>query len=65
MDLIHQLDIDRWNPRVSAQQQETALTALESGKVIFLPNLRFEIPEKTSSAFFLPPSRTASPRTSA
>ncbi len=43
MDLIHQLDIDCWNPRASAQQQETALTALESGKVLFLPDLRFDI----------------------
>ncbi len=43
LDLIEPLSIDAWNPVLDVVAQDAATDALESGKVLYLPRLGFEI----------------------
>lgn len=40
---LFKLDINSWQPAIDADSQKSAITALEKGKVLFLPNLPFEL----------------------
>lgn len=54
MDVLETLDLNSFDMSVSKNIQEQALFSLEGGKVIFLPNLHFELtPEELS---FLTPN---------
>ncbi|MCP4475607.1 MAG: hypothetical protein GY821_13785 [Gammaproteobacteria bacterium] len=43
MDTLHKLDINRWDPQVAQPIQDASVNALESGQILFLPNLPFEL----------------------
>jgi len=43
LDLIEPLSIETWNPVLDSAAQNAATDALESGKVLFLPRLRFDM----------------------
>jgi hypothetical protein len=43
MDVLETLEINSWTGPVSKAIQDKAIRALESGKVLFLPNLPFEL----------------------
>lgn len=43
MDVLETLDINSWSGPVSKALQEKAIKALESGKVLYLPQLPFEL----------------------
>ena len=43
LNLIETLSIDAWNPALDAAAQDAAEDALESGKVLYLPRLRFTV----------------------
>jgi 3-deoxy-D-manno-oct-2-ulosonic acid (Kdo) hydroxylase len=46
MDRLFSLDLDKWDGRLSPQQQEQATAALEGGNVVFLPRLAFAFSEE-------------------
>jgi len=43
LDLIEPLSIGTWNPVLDAAARNAATDALESGKVLYLPRLRFDV----------------------
>lgn len=53
MPAIHPLPLDTWGGAFPAPDQAIATDALEAGRVLFLPNLRFELTE-TERAFLTP-----------
>jgi hypothetical protein len=70
MKRIEELDISEWtDTSLNLSQQQSMLTALESGKVIFIPKLRFELTAKEqrflSPAYVNPKAKNISfdPRT--
>ncbi len=54
MQSIHTTEISSWNPALEPEAQSEFVHAIESGKVIYLPNLSFEI--QTSESAYLSPS---------
>ena len=59
MNIIESLDFTSWHPKVTRKEQEKIITALETGHVIFLPKLGFDIKQAEKS--FLTPD-AASPK---
>ena len=53
MDRLHVMNVDRWQPTLSAGEIEAANAALEDGCVLFLPNLVFSLSE-TERRFLAP-----------
>ena len=43
MNLLHEFDIERWGGEFAEALQQQAITALEGGQVVFLPQLGFEL----------------------
>jgi hypothetical protein len=54
VSVIHPIDLSVWTDPVSPSVQDAATEALESGSVLFLPNLRFELNDNERE--FLTPS---------
>src|SRR5688500_10088327 len=52
-DVLKPLDLAQWDERLSAAEAEHATRELESGKVILLPRLRFEL-TATEGRFLAP-----------
>ncbi|HET8580384.1 MAG TPA: Kdo hydroxylase family protein [Nitrospiraceae bacterium] len=46
MDVVTTLDIDRWDGPFATDLQERAVTALESGRLLYLPQLAFALDEE-------------------
>src|SRR5215212_6767604 len=53
MPAIHPLPLDTWGGDFPATDRAIATDALEAGRVLFLPNLRFELTE-AERAFLTP-----------
>jgi hypothetical protein len=53
MSAIHPIDVRAWGGELSATDQAIATDALEAGRVLFLPNLRFELSD-AEQAFLTP-----------
>ncbi|WP_414475700.1 Kdo hydroxylase family protein [Microvirga sp. M2] len=49
MNMIESLEIDRWSGPFPAEAQKSALDALESGKVVFCPNLAFTLSDEETT----------------
>lgn len=56
MDVLETLSIDRWDAPVAPEITDSAINAVESGKVLYLPNLAFHLND--SERRFLTPSCT-------
>ena len=54
MSIVHPIELSEWSDPVSSAVQHAAVDALESGSVLFLPKLRFELNE--SEREFLTPN---------
>jgi hypothetical protein len=55
VSVIHSIDLTRWNDSVPPELQDAAIDALESGCVLFLPKLRFEL-DANEQVFLTPNS---------
>jgi len=47
MNVLEELAIDRWQPSVRGAAQAAAIDAVESGRVLHLPRLAFELTPQT------------------